>query len=163
MILRNHALAEEVTQETFMTAYEKIHTLKDSAKFSSWVTSIAVHKAISLYTRNQKVIPIDEEAILDYFDQKNTCPTDLSNVAVIREYIAEVKEAISQLRPEMKEVIILKYYLALGDREISEYLAKPIGTVKSTLHRAKKVLADCLSSRYPEFSQKGREHIDRAQ
>ena len=161
MILRNHALAEEVTQETFMSAYEKIDTLRDPGKFSSWVGSIAANKAVSLCQRNKKVIPINEEAILDYFEKKNANQTDPADVVVTNELISEVKTAISQLKPEMKEIIVMKYYLDLEDWEIGKYLEKPVGTVKSTLYRAKKVLAKVLSKQQ-EFSQKGRDHIGRA-
>lgn len=163
MILRNHALAEEITQETFMTAYEKIDTLRDPAKFSSWVTSIAANKAISLCTRNKKVVAIDEEAILDYFERKNTGQTDLADTVITNELISEVREAINQLNPEMRAVIVLKYYSGMQYSEIGEYLEKPVGTVKSTLHRAKKLLAKVLSSKQPDFSQKGGGRIGRAQ
>jgi RNA polymerase sigma-70 factor (ECF subfamily) len=145
MILRNHELAEEVTQETFTTAYEKIYTLKDPAKFSSWIISIATNKAISLYRRNQKIVPIDEEAVLDYFEQNNWNSNDLSDVLVINEQIDAVKEAVTQLPPKLKEVIILKYYMKLQDQEISKQIGKPVGTVKSSLYRAKKLLAKMLS------------------
>lgn len=163
MILRNHALAEEIAQETFMTAYEKIDDLRDPGKFSSWIISIAANKAISLCTKNKKVIAIDEEAILDYFDRKTTNQTDLADVVITNELISEVKEAIAQLNPEMKAVIVLKYYSGMQYREIGEYIEKPIGTVKSTLHRAKRVLAKALSSRQPEFSKKGCDRIGKAQ
>lgn len=163
MILRNHALAEEITQETFMTAYEKIDTLKDPAKFSSWVTSIAVNKAITLCKRNNKVVAIDEEAILDYFEKKNTSQADLAEVVAINELISVVQEAISQLAPEMRAVIVLKYYLGMQYKEIGEYLEKPVGTVKSTLYRAKKLLAKVLISKQPDFFQKGGKGIGKAQ
>ena len=83
----------------------------------------------------------------------------MSDVAVTKELVSEVKEAIGQLKPEMQEAIVLRYYSGMQYREIGEYLEKPVGTVKSTLHRAKKVLAKVLSSRQPELSPKGRDYI----
>lgn len=162
MILRNHALAEEIAQETFMIACEKIDTLREPAKFPSWVTSIAVHKSINLSERNKKIIPIDDEAILDYFERKNTNQTDLAETAVKNELISEVKEAIDHLKPEMKEIIIYRYYLDLSYEEIGECLDRPVGTVKSAMHRARKLLAKALTSGQPKVSQNRGERIGRA-
>lgn len=146
-----------------MVAYEKIHTLKNPANFGSWVTSIAAHKAVSLLTKNKKHVPIEEVAI-DYLDNQNRNRTDLADELISKELTNEVKEAVAQLKPELKKIVVLKYYLALQDREIGEYLGKPVGTVKSTLYRAKKYLAKTLSSR-PDFHslQKGCEDVDNAQ
>lgn len=61
------------------------------------------------------------------------------------EQIDAVKEAITRLPPDLKEIVILKYYMRLKDQEISKQIGKPVGTVKSSLHRAKKLLAKLLS------------------
>lgn len=165
MILRDHSLAEEVTQDAFMAAYEKINTLKDPAKFCPWVTTIAAHKATSLYMRNKKVFPMDEVGEMDFFSQKAQKQNDLSDAMIMNELSSEVKEAISKLKPELREIVVLKYYLALKDAEISEYLGKPIGTVKSSLFRAKKILAKSLSPNQLKLKRREKEceDIDEAQ
>jgi len=160
MILGNHEMAEEATQDTFMAVYENIHTLKDFSKFPSWINAIARNKAISLYNRNKKVVPINDEWIIDYFEQ-NKNQNDLSEVLIRDEQIKTVKDAIAELPIELKELIVMKYYLRLKDQEISDYTGKPIGTVKSSLHKVRKLLATKLRSY--EGTKKRGENIGNAQ
>lgn len=161
MILNSHEMAEEATQETFIAVYENIHTLKDFSKFPAWINTIARNKAISLYNKNKKIVPINDEWIIDYFEQNHKNQNDASEVLIKEEQIKIVKDAISELPSELRELIVLKYYLELKDQEISDYTGKPMGTVKSSLNKIRKIIAAKLRSY--NSTKKGGESIGNAQ
>jgi RNA polymerase sigma-70 factor (ECF subfamily) len=148
LILKNSALAEEATQEAFLKAYMKIHTLKDSKKFGAWVAAIATKHAINLYNRNKKVLIFDDQELKKqyiktnkkYFQENDPC-----NKYLAKETAQEVREAIYCLPPSLSQMIILKYYWELTDPEIAKRLKKPLGTVKSSLYRARKILSKKLA------------------
>ena len=108
MILGNHELVEEVAQDTFIAAYENIATLKDPAKFPAWIKTIARNKAISLYNRNKKIVPIKDEWLVDYFEQNNCNQNDVSDVLVKDELEGILGKAINDLPGELRGLVILK-------------------------------------------------------
>ncbi|MGI6587673.1 MAG: RNA polymerase sigma factor [Peptococcia bacterium] len=148
LILKNSALAEEATQEAFLKAYMNIHTLKDPEKFGAWVAAIATKHAINLYNRNKKVLVFDDYELRKqylktnkmYFQENDPC-----NKYLAKETAQEIREAIYCLSPPLSQMIILKYYWELTDPEIAKRLKLPLGTVKSSLYRARKILGKKLT------------------
>jgi len=63
LILKNHYLAEEASQEAFLKAYKNLDSLKDPAKLEAWIASIASKCAIDIYRKNKNVVNIDNEAL----------------------------------------------------------------------------------------------------
>ena len=145
MILKNHHLAEEAVQESFMRAYNNMHELKDPAKFEAWIVSIATNCAIDLYKTNQKCIPIADNEVLDYFINQCTPSTNepLEQLEKL-EVSKEIHLAITKLTPPADQILSLTYYWDLKDKEIAEILQIPAGTVKSSLYRAKRTLSRVL-------------------
>lgn len=152
MILRNHHLAEEASQEAFLKAYEKLDSLNDHTKFGAWVAAIATNHCISLYKSNKKITSVDREEVLDWLD-KNLIYDSVQNEVERKELSVEVKKAISKLNPSLKQLIILKYYWGLKEKEIAEYLGMPLGTVKSSLYRARKHLSKILPTINEDYGQ----------
>jgi len=145
LILKSHHLAEEAVQESFISAYNNMHKLKDPAKFEAWIASIATNCAIDLYKTNQKLIPIENNEVIDYF--MNQCiPSTNDPLQKLEklEISEEIHSAITKLTPPANQILILKYYWDLKDEEIAEMLQIPVGTVKSSHYRAKKTLSKIL-------------------
>lgn len=143
LILKNSALAEEATQEAFLKAYTHIQTLKDPEKFGAWVASIATKQAINIYNRNKKVFAIGEQELNNYYvmvNKERIYANEPCSEYLLKERAEEIREAIYCLTPILKQMVILKYYWALTDPEIAESLKLPLGTVKSSLFRARKLL-----------------------
>jgi RNA polymerase sigma-70 factor (ECF subfamily) len=161
VILKNNHLAQEATQEAFVIAYEKINTLKDANKFGVWMSAIATNEAIRIYRNNRKLIPIEEQDLLDYLND-DKYSEDVLNVIIQEETAHDLKTAITKLKPKLKQVIVLKYYSDLSEIEISDLLSIPLGTVKSTLFRAKKILFNTLFSINSDYKLKrGEKTYDR--
>lgn len=138
LLLGDHHLAEDVSQDTFLTAYRKISQYDGRGAFGGWLRSIAVNHCRSRMRRASW-----KRLLLRRQDNTETASADPGpeEISVRRSLAGE----ISQLPYPYREVIVLHYYHDLTVKEIAERLGQSEGTVKSRLSRARqrlKVLLD---------------------
>lgn len=148
-MVRNPSRAEELAQDTFVKAFRALHTYDVQRKFSAWLLTIAHHVAIDDLRRGAlKTQPL-EEGTEDGPQTREFADTIGATPAAIAEHgelAVALQTAIGRLRPEYREVVTLRYERELDYDEISEMTGLPMGTVKSSLHRARKELADHMES-----------------
>lgn len=122
----NHALADDLAQETFLTAFRRIETFAGRGKFSSWLFRIAYTTFLQNRRRGAGTseVALDEEAL------GHEAPTD--QAAVI-----DLERAMGRLRSKERTAITLCYTYGLTHSEASEVLGWPLGTVKSHIERGK--------------------------
>ncbi len=148
-MVRDPARAEELAQDTFVKAFRALHTYDVQRKFSAWLLTIAHHVAIddlrkgSLATEPLETTTDDGARRREFAD--TTAPTP-ALVAERAELATALQQAIGRLRPEYREVVALRYERDLDYDEIVEITGLPMGTVKSSLHRARKELAEHLEN-----------------
>jgi RNA polymerase sigma-70 factor, ECF subfamily len=147
-MLRNPADAQDITQEAFIRAFRHLSTFDASHKFSNWILRIARNAAIdALRRRDPGLVPLEDDS------DGRASPAD--TVAAPRgddglrrleqqDAGRALDEALAHLRPEYRQVIVLRYHEDLGYEEIAEVAGLPIGTVKSFLHRARAEMAAYL-------------------
>lgn len=128
-LLRDEDMAEDVAQETFITAYYKLASYDQSRKFSTWLFKISTNKALDLLKKG-KHSAVNEKAIL------NALATSSYNADVMARD-QEVHAAVEKLRPEYRAVVSLYYFEGKSYEEIAEILAKPVGSIKAWMNRAK--------------------------
>jgi len=148
-MVRDPSRAEELAQDTFVKAFRALHTYDVQRKFSAWLLTIAHHVAIdelrkgSLDTEPIEVATESGERTREFADTRAPTPSALAE----RAQLARVMQtAIGRLRPEYREVVTLRYERELDYDEIAEITGLPLGTVKSSLHRARKELAEHLEN-----------------
>jgi RNA polymerase sigma-70 factor (ECF subfamily) len=143
-MVRHPARAEELAQDTFVKAYQQLHTFDPSRRFASWLLTIAHHVAIDEVRRRQHATePLDEASARHaaIVDPRSEDPT----TAIERAELARVlNTAMRHLRPEYVELLTLRYEHDLELAEIAAVTGLPIGTVKSSLYRARQALAEAL-------------------
>jgi RNA polymerase sigma-70 factor, ECF subfamily len=140
--------AEDILQDAFVRAFEKLDQFQGDSSFYTWIYRIAVNLALSGHRRRRVRSalrignrltaargqhPADESAESD-----PTAPLERAE----RERI--VKAALDRLGPEHRAVVILKDFDGRRYEEISAILDIPVGTVRSRLHRARCELRDRL-------------------
>jgi RNA polymerase sigma-70 factor (ECF subfamily) len=138
------AEAEEVTQEVFLRVYHSLRSFRSEAKFSSWVYRIAFNQALNLKERVRfRVRHVGEQAL----DDVPSAATDPLN----RVHEARRDEALAQCMLELPEVyqaaLRLHYWMGASMAEVATLIAVPENTVKSYLHRARKLLHEMLKER----------------
>lgn len=136
MITRNHHRAEDVTQEAFLKAFTHLETLAEPRKFGTWLKSIVVRTAIDLLRREKRLVfsdELEEPGGEGLYPAMFPLPEEELDRSELR---AEVRRVIAALPPKQQLVVILKFYHGLRNAEIAALLKVPVGTVKSSTHRA---------------------------
>jgi len=134
--VREQGVAEDLTQETFWRVWNRIHTFDaERGKLEQWIATIARNRAVDHMraTRNRPQISFEMiETNASFFS------TESHASRIEREN--SVLKALKTLNPAQREVIELAHYQGLTQMEIAETLQRPLGTVKSVLRSALKVL-----------------------
>jgi len=146
-LIRDRALAEDLAQEGFLRVYQRLSTYDSQRKFSSWFFQILRNITID-YLRVNRV----PTASLDELEEEGHRGAAVDRESASPEQAAQQGElaqamsaALSRLRPEYREVVVLRYQEGLTHPEIAGILGLPSGTVKTYLHRARKELAEILA------------------
>ncbi len=133
---KNTKDAEDVLQDSFVTIFQNINKYTAKGSFEGWLKRITINKAIDKYHQTKaKHLPIIEEITEDVFLEENTNEFSL-------DYLLE---CIQQLPNRYRLVFNLYELDDYSHKEISEMLNISVGTSKSNLHRAKKILKEKLS------------------
>jgi RNA polymerase sigma-70 factor (ECF subfamily) len=132
----DRAHAEELTQETFVRAHRHLATLREEAKFSTWLFSIAKNVAReslrTAHSRSQK-ISLDDEAVLELSDERPTPAGALLD----KELNELVRCALAGLEADKRLVFTLKVFQQRSYEEIVEITGFSLPKVKTDLHRAR--------------------------
>ena len=134
--------AEDLAQEAFIRAYEKLETFDVKRPFGPWIRRIAANLCINqMHRSDPPTFDIDEER--DSF--AHSMPLNPESTMIGTENKERVWTAILDLPFHYRVVIELRHFLALSYAEISEALGAPLSEVKSHLFRARRILAERLS------------------
>jgi RNA polymerase sigma-70 factor (ECF subfamily) len=124
----DRALAEDLTQDTFLRALRSIRQYRPAQRFKPWLYAIAVNVARDHFkradTRRTESVSDDEwEAVIDPAEDEAFSVDESQRIAA----------AVGGLPPHQREAVSLRYYQDLSLAEIAEALSVPVGTVKSRL------------------------------
>lgn len=154
-IVGDSATAEEITQDVFVRAWEGAHTFRpEIAQVSSWLASIARHRAIDELRRSGTRPEKDradwpDDIGLDSADGLQPVEGPENEVEAILEG-RHIRQVIASLPAVQRQVLSLAFYKGLTHNEISELLGEPLGTVKSRLRLAMQKLRKMLVSQGDE-------------
>jgi len=134
-LVDGQADAEDLTQDVFVKAYDKLPMFDRRSSFSTWLYRIAYTTTVS-WLRKQKLhyVSIDEHQQIDEADIDETLAMDSE------ESLARLEAAIEQLRPEEKMLVNLYYYDERPQNEIAYIMGIGQGSVATRLHRIRKKL-----------------------
>ncbi len=152
-LVGNEAEAEEVVQEVFLTLYEKAKTFRGDSAFSTWLYRLTVNTTLMKLRRRKRT---KEVAFDDYLPQYQDDGHHLVRPVVDwspdpegRLLSAEVQrtlqQALDQLPPVDKAVVVMSDLDGLANREIGKALGLSVPAVKSRLHRARLFLRGNLA------------------
>jgi RNA polymerase sigma-70 factor (ECF subfamily) len=144
-ILKNMDDAEDATQEVCLRVFTKIHTFEGSAKFSTWLTRIAINVSLMRLRqqRNDTVMSLSEFAGDDdssWFLLKATSP-DPERQCAANDLSRRLRTAVSKLPSHLRSVAHDHYFEELPVREMANKQGLSLSAVKSRLYRARKLLA----------------------
>lgn len=141
-LLRNEQTALDAVQETFINATRYLHSLREDAKFGSWLFSIAHQKCQQHWRKPQRNEPLDD----NYAELAGDEP--LPGELLIRaEQEEEFMSTLNQLPEIHRSVLLLHVLEDFSLEEITHITGVSLGTVKSRLHYAKKAARALLEER----------------
>jgi len=127
--VKNREDALDVVSETVYRAFVNLRNLKQASHFNTWLVRIAINQAINLRRQRQRVVVTgDVDAV------------PISGVGVDADEWIDLAAAVEKLDDDQRAVIILKYYEDLTLAEVAEILERPLGTIKTLLHKALRIL-----------------------
>ena len=136
--------AQDILQETYLTAWQKFGQLKSEDAFKPWIISIARNKCNDYFRNKAAVleIPLEEAPELTMDDGR----MGISEVLAVRDHLEKMAD-------KEKEILYLYFWKQLPQAEIAKRLNVPVGTVKSRLHVAKE--------KFRESYDAGKSHLDK--
>jgi RNA polymerase sigma-70 factor (ECF subfamily) len=134
----NPTLADDLAQEVFLRAYRGLVGFEGRSRFSTWLYRIAYNVFLNHRTRTRELSHLPD----DYESHAAAPEGDLSPQRY--DLRRDLTDAVTRLPERYRAVVTLYYLQDVSYPEIAEILDLPLGTVKTHLHRAKKLLRDHL-------------------
>ncbi len=124
-MLGSEADCADAAQNALLRAWEKQHTLRDTAYFKTWLTRILINECRVVLRQRARFVPLEEEA---------------AEGEIAPERDSGLYEAVMGLDVKYRVPFVLYYIEGFRTREIASMLKLPEGTVKTRLRRAREIL-----------------------
>lgn len=140
---QDHDEAEDLLQETMMAAVRSLNRFRGNSRLATWLFAIAQHKVQDYYRGKQRY----EQHILDVDSDDVDPPQTLTESRVEEERLVavdELRQALQQLPPHYRTVLIGKYIEGFSVNELAEIMSRSQKSVESLLTRARAALRNVL-------------------
>ena len=126
----DYALADDLAQDTFMHAWDKLQTYSGKGTFIGWLLKVAYTTFLQSRRKSKRYAEILEEVghVADVEERKSTLPV---------EEAGDLDRFLAVLTEEERAIMVMSYACGLSHREISDATDMPVGTVKSVIFRGK--------------------------
>jgi len=144
-LVGNEADAEDVVQEVFLLVYRKAQSFLGKSEFSTWLYRLTANAALTKLRQRKKEKEVSLDEYLPKFRKDGhhlvrpvvDWTQDIDKFVAIKEYSQIIKEAMEQLSPMDKAVVMMSDMEEMSNPEISETLGISVQAVKARLHRAR--------------------------
>jgi RNA polymerase sigma-70 factor (ECF subfamily) len=143
-ILRDPALAEDMSQTVFVKAWQALPKFDGRASLSTWLYTITRNTCLTAVERERRIVPLEDFGdVADDDGDPMLFGTAQAGVESAGQAAAEydVAKLLAQLPDPYRRVVVLFYLEDRSCEEVGELLSMPTGTVKALLHRGRKRLA----------------------
>ena len=140
-LLGDPQLAEDITQETYLTALQKLGTLAQPENFPAWVNRIGINLC-KMHFRNNAAPEDNSEEIIEEIPDEGLIPEEYVSNDAKRKIIMDIIDTV--LTEEQRRSVILYYFDMLTVPEISEVMNCTTGTVTSRLSAARKKIKEAV-------------------
>jgi RNA polymerase sigma-70 factor (ECF subfamily) len=128
LIVRDQELARDAVQDAYIRAWRDLPGLRDPDKFDAWLHRLTVNSCLdAIRKRKRRPVEVELSLLVSPFSG------DESSVIADRD---QLERGFRHLRPDMRAVLVLHYYVGMSASAVAETLDIPMGTAQSRLHRA---------------------------
>ena len=148
-IVYERALAEDVAQNAFVKALERIHQFDEARSFAPWFLRIVVNDAIKAARKQKIIISLDKESdgpaiqLAKWLIDPGIKPEQVLEQKEMRQNILK---AIQSLTPEQRAVVVMHYFLEMSEADMVIKTDRPLSTVKWWLREARKRLRNLIGT-----------------
>jgi RNA polymerase sigma factor (sigma-70 family) len=146
----NHEDCEDLVQETFLRVYRSRMSYERIAKLSTWMYTIALNLAKSMYKKKQRMSLVSIHADESDPDDREMQITDTvilqDEELHLKLSVQELERALQELNDDFREAVILRDIQQLTYEEIAEITDTAMGTVKSRINRGRQQLQEIIGS-----------------
>lgn len=168
VMLRNPEEAEDVVQEAYVRAYTHLSQFAGAAKFSTWLTKIAVHEALARLRKRSRIAGADPARGTEQASGMESLESAIPNpeAQALEKQTLEILEAAVEALPDnLRAVFVMREMEEMSTAETAECLGLSEAAVNIRLHRARKLLRRDLYLRVGALSSQAfrflGEHCDR--
>ena len=140
-IVPNTTDADDLLQEVLLKVWRHLSTFRSESTFRTWMTRVAINEAMQSYRREQRRPVCHAFGDFDTFASPNESPLQSLTRA---ETSQVVRKAVFELPAKYRQVLILREFEQLSEREIAQSLHSSIAAVKTRLFRARRMLLPAL-------------------
>jgi RNA polymerase sigma-70 factor (ECF subfamily) len=137
--VKNHHLAEDIFQDTFIKVVKSLNRGKytDNGKFASWVTRIAHNLIIDHYRREKNLNTYSNDSNdFDLFNSSKFSDDTIEDMIINEQILNDVRILVDELPDDQREVVMMRHYLGMSFKEISEQTGVSINTALGRMRYA---------------------------
>jgi RNA polymerase sigma-70 factor (ECF subfamily) len=127
---------KDIVQEVFLKMYEHRLQLSNPSRFRAWIFMIARNQCLTHYRDHKHMTPYDDEFPMPEIPETESLSQEIER----NEEIHLVRSFINQLKPEYREVVVLREYQGLSYEEIADVIGTTVAAIKAKLFKARKEL-----------------------
>jgi len=129
-LARDHSMADDLAQDAFVHAWDKIHTYSGTGSFIGWLLKVAYTTFLQAKRKSKRYSEVLEQVGYVTSVDSASYTSDANELTDLDKFLAILSE-------EERVIMIFSYACGLSHREISDATSMPVGTVKSVIFRAK--------------------------
>src|SRR5258708_5194291 len=145
-MLGQYEEADEVTQETFLAAWQGLPGFRGNARFSTWLYRIAYNCALKQLEQRKRDQALQLAIQVEQADQRINNDERIGAEIEARDRQIIVREHLTNLPAKYRIVLVLRHLQEMTYEEMAEILTMPIGTIKTHLFRARNLLKERLEA-----------------
>ena len=143
---KDHAEAQDLTQDVFLKLFVKLASFKGKSKFSTWLYAFTYNHCVNYVTRNKEK-KIQKQSI-EVKEIESISDTEQDDYSIHQMKVEKLKSVLNLISPNEKMILLLKYQDYLSIKEIAEALDIGESAVKMRLKRAKEKLITVYTEKY---------------
>lgn len=145
LITHDEPMAEDVVQDVFLHFFQRADCFDESRPFEPYFMRSVVNAALNLVEREKKVCSFADEDTSE-LEELLEQAASVEEQAEFNTLKWQIMEVLQELPPHQRAVIVQRYYLEMSEKEMSDTLGSPPGTVKWLLNAARERLRSLLGS-----------------
>jgi RNA polymerase sigma-70 factor (ECF subfamily) len=146
LVVRDLKFAEDIVQDAFIRAAEKIDQFDESRPFGAWFLRSVINASVKAAKRQKRFVPLDDEEISQIADWLVDPDPRPELIVETEETRKMVWKALGELSAEQRSIIIMRHFLEMSETEMTLELNRPLTTVRWRLKTARNRLRSILQS-----------------